>query len=323
MTTRPIGGEFPWPAASSGYRVLTDSGRSSLRLLLRSGLAQRRFLLPDYLCDVIPTVFEQEGVSFGWYRVNADLSIDASSLRGQAFDALYVIDYFGQPAAFESLAGPDTWIVQDSVFSPLVQPPTRAHWAGFNSLRKITALPDGSVLRSTLPLQDDLSEAAEAGFVPAKRRAKEAKRRYLDGAGSSEADYLAGFAEGEALIDAQTGVHAMSADSVHRLMDLYAGIDAERRARLRNVAFLDARLSRLRLPVETDFPSLYVLRVEGRDALREFLRERRIFLPVHWPNARRHDNPLYAEVISIPVDSRYDERDMARVADAIGEFHGR
>ena len=59
---RPIGGEMPFEHDERLHTYLTDSGRSSLRLILQSGFARRKFLLPDFLCDVIPRVFEELGV---------------------------------------------------------------------------------------------------------------------------------------------------------------------------------------------------------------------------------------------------------------------
>ena len=43
----------------------------------------------------------------------------------------------------------------------------------------------------------------------------------------------------------------------------------------------------------------------------------RIFLPVHWPRGNSPANPLYDEIISIPVDARYGQYEMEAIATAL------
>lgn len=318
---RPIGGEMPGPMKTQIHSCLTDSGRSSLRLIVRSGFAKHKVLLPDYLCQIVADVLDQEGVEYAFYRIKEDLSIDAASVLGQTFDVLYVIDYFGHRTDYAGLVNTGTWILQDCVFSPFVRSaPQGTPWIGFNSLRKISPLADGSIVKACIALRHDLIAATQAPFVELKTRAKHKKWAFLHDGDYSEAEYLAEFERGEALIDAQRDVHAISDRSLHQLLDYYADLDAEREARQNNYAVLNERLSAFNLPLDTAFPSLYVLSVERRDELRDYLRTKAIYLPAHWPNPRGLDNPLYRSVVSVPVDGRYDAADMARIADLIAAF---
>jgi hypothetical protein len=59
-----------------------------------------------------------------------------------------------------------------------------------------------------------------------------------------------------------------------------------------------------------------IVRTPRRDALRAFLRERRIFAPVHWLDA----GPASDGLLSLPVDQRYGPAEMDRIARAVRDF---
>ncbi len=319
---KPIGGEIHcWPDAGC-FSYLTDSGRSSLRLILQSGFADRRFLLPDFLCGVIPKVFDELGVRYAYYRVKPDLTIDAGSVASQAYDVLYVINYFGSRQDYRGMAQDGRWIVEDSVFLPVVDPPPAAkNWIGFNSLRKISHLADGSLVKSTIPLSRNLVSAEPAPFAALKYAAKRMKAEHLETGAHSESDYLARFDEGERCVDAQTRIHAVSEASLGFLLEFYRTLSDEYRVRARNYDAAERCLGRFGVRLAPAYPCLYVLNVPRRSELREYLRTQRIYLPVHWPNATGVRNDLYDTIISVPVDSRYDEQDMARIGAGIEAFY--
>lgn len=321
-TLTPIGGEMHHPADPL-FRYATDSGRSSLRLALRA-VRGRRFALPDFLCGVIVDTFRACGAAHGFYRVNEDLTIDYESL-GRDFDVLYVIDHFGKPAAVDrARVPPGTVILRDGVFLPT--PPASADhgdWIWFNSLRKISPLPDGSLVASTIALDAEAIRPGPAPFVAAKRRAKAMKDAWLRAGAGSEDAYLAVFREGEALIDQQAEVFAISPHSLAMLVDFQANLAGEASVRQANYDLLHRRLGAFALDLGPGFKTLFVIAVDDRDALRRFLFDRRIFLPVHWPDTHGLGNRLYDRIISVPVDSRYGEGEMTRVASCILEFAAR
>jgi len=317
MSTRPFGGELA--AGPSGqFAYLTDSGRSSLRLILQSGFLDKTFLLPDFLCGIIPQVFEELGVKFAFYHVGGNFEIDTQSVRAQKFDVLYVIDYFGSRCAFDGLVSGSQWVLEDCAFLPAVaQQGTYPYWIGFNSLRKISALADGSLVVSRTPLKRELIESAEAPFVAAKLAAKRLKHNFLETGAGDEAAYLALFAEGEELADAQREIYSMSGESVARYMGMLTALDADASRRMQNMEILRRRLGRLEVRLESAQPSHFVIGVSQRDELRKRLREHRVFLPSHWPHTHGPRNALYENVIGISVDSCYRADEIAHVADVI------
>lgn len=151
-----IGGESE--ARDGGlYSYITDSGRSSLRLILRSGLMGKKFLLPDYLCKTVLNVFDELKVDYGFFKIKRDMSIDWSTVNNKRFDILYIINYLGKRCDIEKFkAKRNAVVIEDSVFSPVLQKPQSISvWAGFNSFRKISPLADGSIVKSTFKLRGD------------------------------------------------------------------------------------------------------------------------------------------------------------------------
>lgn len=313
----PFGGEMYYPDDRL-YRYWTDSGRSSLRLAV-DRLRDRRFAIPDYLCSVVVDVLQESGVAFTPYRVKADLSIDYATLDRDA-EVLYTIDYFGKPAGVErALVSPTVIVLADAVFTPPSQrDEAEGEWIWFNSYRKFSPLCDGSLIVSTLELDSGKISPEPAPFVERKHRAKIAKAARRE----SESEYLQLFEEGERLLDEQMAVHSISRRSQTMLLDFHEGLSCEMTARQRNYDFLRDRLGRWAIDLGNRFKTFFVMRVDGRDALREHLRAKGIYLPAHWHDRHGLGNPLSKQVISIPVDSRYGARELDRVASRILTFLG-
>jgi hypothetical protein len=320
MSVRPYGGELA-VGATNHLAYATDSGRSSLRLILQSGFKDKSFLLPDFLCGIIARVLEESGVRFGFYHVGPNLEIDAASVSDQDFDVLYVIDFFGQRAGYEGLVKGGQWVVEDCVFlHEMTQRDVHPDWIGFNSLRKSSSLADGSLVLSRTPLRRELILREEAPFAARKYQAKRRKRDFLDAGKGSEADYVALFEQAETMADEQRQIFSMSAESTARYLELLAAQDAENARRRENMEILRKRLGHLEIRLGAEAPSHFVMAIAERDALRARLRAQGIFLPSHWPRTHGPDNVLYRELQAIAIDSCYAADVIARVADAITDL---
>src|SRR5271169_5971881 len=116
------------------YSYITDSGRSSLRLILQDRLKNKRFLLPDLLCDVILKVFDEMDVTYYFYSVKPDLSLDWKEILTKQFDVFYLINYFGQRSnILNQIQNVDFIVIEDNVFLPNFEKPENVkNWIGFN-----------------------------------------------------------------------------------------------------------------------------------------------------------------------------------------------
>jgi hypothetical protein len=271
-----IGGEMEFK--TDIFEALTDSGRSSLRLALKSLPSKKiKFLLPDFLCGIIPDVFDETGLEYSFYKIKSDLSIDWESVKKENYDAFYAINYFGQRHDLKNIPS-DKLLVEDCAFLPVLSKPEfLQNWISFNSFRKISNAPDGSVVRSTIPIDKNLKSNDPAAFSALKAKAGKIKSEFINEGLCQEKDYLELFEKGEKAIDLQSDIYSISESAALRILDLMETLESEKNARMKNYKALDAFLSGKSISIKTDFYTFYVLLAEKRDELRNFLFGEKIF----------------------------------------------
>jgi len=315
-----IGGEIEM-SQTNLYEYLTDSGRSSLRLLLH-GLKTKKFLIPNYLCEIVLKVFNEHSIDYSFYAINGDLSIDISRIKKKDYDVLYIINYFGRNNDIYGVIPSDTTLVEDNVFLPIFEKPKNIDkWIGFNSFRKISPVADGSLIKSTIELSDELFFKEESEFAPIKYKAKNIKYNYIHNHKHSEEEYLDLFRLAESTLDAQNSINSIYSYSLFRIFDFLSTNEKEYSNRKENICVLKKYLRSKAININTQYPSFYVLSVDKRDELRKYLFEKSIYLPIHWPKVSGVENDLFNRLISIPVDSRYNEHDITKIAALISNFY--
>jgi hypothetical protein len=299
----------------------TDSGRSSIRLILEI-LKKKTFLVPNYICEIILKIFEEYEISFSFYKINNDLSIDYSSLIGKHYDVIYVINYFGVNHSINEIIDPSKIIVEDNVFSPLFYNKNNfPNWIGFNSFRKFSPLADGSLIKSSLTLPKDKIRNKDPEFSNIKYTAKDMKYNFLKYHRYSEKEYLDLFRIAENKLDSQTWINNISSYSLFRLFDFISGIEKEYKIRANNYNILYENLKDKAIELNTNYLSFFVLSVEKRDALRKYLFSKNIFCPIHWPSIAGVSCQISDMCLSIPIDSRYSTNDMMQIAAYVNNFY--
>lgn len=317
-----IGGEYEYNT-NTPYSYITDLGRSSLRLILKSLGSKKRFLLPDFLCGSITKIFAEQHINFKLYHINEDLAIDGDSLKNlDEYDVLYVIDYFGNRDNYLlKIDNKNLFIIEDACFLPILEKPENIkNWISFNSFRKISYIADGSIMKSTVKLDEKLIVNKEAPFVRLKYSGKNIKYEYIHKNLFSEDSYLEISEEAKQLINAQKEIFSVSKISLFNIFNFYKNMDIENKTRATNYMVLEEYLNRSSIKIDPVFYSFFVLLVEKRDELRDRLFKEKVFLPVHWPKTIESGNTLYDKIISIPVDSRYTIDDMKAIAEIINKF---
>lgn len=320
----PVGGEQEVQPVSY-YRCLTNSGRASLRLIIESaGLQGRHFMLPDFLCEVIPDILEEYGITCDYYEAGRDLV--CKPVNGKKHDVVYVINYFGRALESEQLdlIEPAATLIIDDVFSPVPQVLKReAPWYSYNSLRKISSLADGSLVCANRPLDTDRIVPVHATpFSEAKYHAKHLKYDFLYKGDGSESAYLLAFRQAEKMLGEQKAIYGISMESQMAMIDFFRRLDAEAEIRERHFNLVMSLLPEVVIRYKAGFYSFAPLLIENRNHIRESLMQDNIFLAVHWPTAREIANKLSDTIISIPLDSRYTESDITRVCTLIKGYLG-
>lgn len=314
-----IGGESALnPPTEELY--FTDSGRSSLRLFIRSGNKDKRFLIPDFLCQIIEDVLKQEKVAYQFYKINSDLSIDVDSIFNKEYDVFYLINYFGELQNISNLNIYNKIVIEDNVFFyDFKNHNNLKKWFAFNSFRKVTPFSDGSLIKTNIFINKSLINPEESLFCKKKYVAKELKFRYLNKKTDiCESDYLKYFEEGESILNEQNEIFSISNRTIFYLAN-YNFTEALQKSK-NNFEYLYENLSFFWLNKSLVEYNFFVIKTENRDLLRKYLFSKNIFLPIHWSDSSKK-NHLGDEVISIPMFAEYDLNDMFYIVQNIREFY--
>jgi hypothetical protein len=317
---KPIGGELALNSLVEDL-FFTDSGRSSLRLFIRSGNKDKKFLIPDFLCQIIEDVLIQEKVTYEFYKINSDLSINVNSIFNKEYDVFYLINYFGEFQNIDNLDINDKIVIEDNVFFyDFKNHNNFKKWFAFNSFRKVTPFPDGSLIKSNIFIDKSQINSQESSFCQKKYVAKELKFGYLNNKiDIYESDYLKYFEEGESILNKQNDIFSISNRTIFHLANYnFQKILEETK---NNFDFLHRNLSDFWLNKSLVEYNFFVMKVENRDLLRKYLFSKNIFLPIHWSDFSSK-NGLSNEVISIPMFSNYNINEMVYIVQNIREFYG-
>lgn len=311
----PVGGEQELPK-SSYFKTLTSSGRDSLKLIIESGnLQDRVFLLPDFLCEVVLTTLNGYSIQYRHYTVHNDLSFDLGPVHED--EVVYLVNYFGkqQQDSLETIS--NNTVIIDDVFSPFPCVPSISSWYSFNSLRKISPLADGSMVYSSHPLSEQrIQLESNSEFANQKYLAKNKKFEFIYHGIGKEEDYLALFLAAEDILNNRQSISSMSIVSQFAFAEFCVKLEDERHIRQQNYNMVCELLPESVIPIQTDFYSFAPLLLADRDAIKCYLMEHRIFLPVHWPCM----SPLSQYILSIPLDSRYSPDDMKIICKVIAQY---
>lgn len=317
-----IGGE-PETDRPKYYQDLTNSGRSSLRLIIESAnLAGKHILLPDFLCQIIIDVLEEYEITYDLYSINYDFEFELPD-DTSSYDALYLIKYFGSKTSsfINACQLFEQCLIIDDVFSPFPEELTRnGPWFSYNSLRKITPIADLSFIYSNVQLVS-INKSKLSSFSTIKFRAKHKKFDYLKKGVGTEKQYLDLFNKAENILDNGKGIYYPSNDSLILAMKYFGKLEEERILRKRNYNLVKELLPDITIPINSDFHSFAPILLDNRNQIRSKLMADNIFLAVHWP-ADSVRSLINDKVLSLPLDSRYNESDIKTMCSLILNLKG-
>jgi len=302
---RPIGGELELKA--NDFKVyFTDSGRSSLRLFLRSGNNKnKRYLLPNFFCEVIEHIFIEENIKYKFYNIFEDLTMDLKYINNSDYDVLYVINYFGKYTNLSKINLNNKILIEDNVFlHDFINHSNAKKWYGFNSFRKISTLADGSLIKTTISIDEEKILQNKPEFTALKYGAKQIKYEYIHNGKFEEFEYLNRFQDAEIMLDNQKNIYSINNESTFLLFSQKIDYDI-RKYRFNKLKTLFADYAILN---DVECYSFFVMNIDRRDEVRKKMMNFNIFLAIHWPQSTQ-DNDLYKSIISIPLFETYDDSD--------------
>lgn len=308
----PVYDNFPWRGG-----VCVNSGRNAFAHLLRSLGHVRKVYLPRYTCHSLAATLRKQRIPCDCYAVDRRLEIaEESAPHPQQGEYVLFTHYFGlqeQYIAELSERYRDHLIIDQSL--ALFSPPPEGT-PSFYSPRKFAGLPDGGIAFCTdqeaVPTECDVSHSTasfllrslESGTAAASKACEENERRI-----------------------AHAPCRAMSKLTA-RLMSS-VDFDAARTRREENCALLHEHLGHLnKLPADMLRPCAawcYPFWTNLPE-WRNFLIDRNIYIPILWPHllapayAGTLEQKLARELIPLPIDQRYDARDMMRIVEVAHAF---
>jgi dTDP-4-amino-4,6-dideoxygalactose transaminase len=334
----------------------TASGRGGLALILdqwRDKFVDGHLLLPDYLCwdAILPLL---EGLNVQYVSVGDQLVPEIESLAKALDDpelrAVFLIDYFGlcdlhPQLELIKLQRPDVLVAIDAVQAFLALSDAKKRYPGADAIasspRKVLPIPDGGLVLmanlETMPILSCTAGSAErdALYLAAGTLREAVVNGRLDEEASMVAETL--YVE---LFNRHKGLISPLIESMSPLStEILRRTDLTRVANQRsaNIAWLQQALRKGRggsflraaLPAGKGPGLALPIRVapEHRDPLRAHLRANGYFCPVHWPVPAEADSILgpvarclAGELLSLPVDQRYDEGDLDQMVKEIERY---
>jgi len=295
-------------------KVALNSGRNALRYILQE-LRPLKLLLPRYLCDAVMQPVQDLNIPYDFYTLNEQL--DPVGLdRFDADSAVLYINYFGlKDRTVGSLA---------QSYKNLIIDNTQAFFAlttdaapTFYSARKFFGVPDGAYVGGCVTGEDHLEvDRSHERFAHLLKRVElGAEEGFID------------YQENEAAI-ASLPLRRMSRLTSRILSSVnYVDVADRRRKNYTALHSLLVQYNRAQfLEMEdTCVPMVYPFLCEDSSTIKEALLRHKIFCAQLWPNVLKDlvnkqnsvEYQMAKNIIPLPVDQRYNEKDMRYVASVI------
>lgn len=307
-----------------------DSGRSALRALLEKCSAQN-ILLPGYICESVRDCFPAD-CNVQYYNITDEIKINWHDLLGKCRSGIDIVylhffnGYIGEEYDFEALLALkkkyNFVIIEDTTHSFFSAPHTIGDYC-VCSLRKWFPIADGGVLYAKGGIE--VTSLSENAWASQKRTAMADKRAYLEGLTDDKQRFLNVFASTETALDKQKQICQLSEPSRRTLGQIDCNTLISRRKE--NFAFLQANMN-CRIVAgngRNQVPLFFTICAENRDALRRHFIQSCIYCPVHWPLYGELETidsavSIYNTELSIPIDQRYGQHEMAYICQKYDDF---
>lgn len=348
---REYGSEYPAIVLPDGYfESLGEFGREVLYLrsgreaLLLAAISvsdteKKTILFPAYCCWSMSAPFERTKWKIVYYRLKEDLTVDIAYLeqllKTHKPQAILTMNFYGSAStnvAVRRVKEYDQKIVVIEDFSHCTFSIKQVHNPQVDiyvsSIRKSIGVCDGSIILSKLPLKKDNIQSEQRDFADKRFAAQTEKKRYSwRNDQEMKQEFLGSIRECEGIINEFDVVRPIS----ERAMKMFALVNGEeiayaRRENMKHLMELlkgkVRMLSGLERSLEGAPFSLPIL-VQNRDNVQRKLAITGVYAPVLWPICEEAQHvcvvskTMGEQMLSIPIDQRYDWNDMELIAERI------
>lgn len=314
---KPVGGYFELELSKGPYAYhevpyTFKSGRSALHYILRI-CKPAVVYVPFYTCNALLQSFEAAGVAFRLYTI--DENLEPITLPVLANDEYFLyINYFGLKEATVSKLSVmyNDRLIVDCTQAFFTKGNGKSWF--FNSCRKFFGVPDGAYLYPPNHIQVEVIESRNEVYT-----VEHLIKRFN---GHTREGYEA-FKENENLCGPE--VTGMSVLSQHLLSNInYSEVMARRRANYKCLHHLFKNQNQLSIFIEEEsVPMVYPLITEHQID-RNVLYEGGFYIPTFWAEVKvggdsefKTERKMAERLLPLPIDHRYNEADMQRMAAAI------
>lgn len=295
--------------------VLLNTARNALEYILQTLSEVKKVYLPYYTCEAVIEPLKRLNLSYQFYHINWDFEI-AETIVLEEGEYLICNNYFGLKDEYIEelfLQYGDRMIV-DNAQALFASPPPNAK-ACF-STRKFVGVADGGIATGVV-----INNLASMIYEPTGEHNNHLYIRKELGAEAGFSHYQTN----ECKLDNQP-IRRMSLSTYDILTHInYYKVIEQRK---KNYTYLEKALNisnQLKLPSCNSFkcPMVYPYLNNEKRNLRQRLISKKIFVARYWPNVLEwttNDSLEYYfanQILPLPIDQRYDERDMQRIIEII------
>ncbi len=286
--------------------VSVNTGRNALEYILRVR-GYKKLYLPYYHCDALMTPLSRLNIPYECYNIDYNFEFDQFDIGDE--EALLYINFFGVKDQYISeLAAKYPNLIVDNAHAFVSAP---LHGVDtFYSCRKFFGVPDGAYIAIDKPLEREPVRDVSFG-----------RYQHLVGRTDETAtQHYAFYREVEMSFNTEE-IKLMS----HSTTKVLSAIDYDfiKKRRQENFDFLHHELkaiNRLDLPNESVGMSYPLL--ASIDMLHKLIKAK-VYIGIYWPNVIK-DTPktsveydLALNLVSLPIDQRYDLKDMQEIIERI------
>lgn len=329
--------------------VWLSSGRGSIKYVLKT-IEQNNpninkvALLPPYTCHTVFNPFYEENYTVETYDIDSHFKVTKENIikKVEKFKPSIVLlqRYFG----FETYINPqeivselkkrNIIVIEDctqELFSDL-EILNVDYYCG--SVRKFFGTPDGGFAVSNCGCMFDKSNIGSQNFkyIDTMVEAAKLKTNYIENREGNKEDFLKLFRQAEDALDADIAFRKISEEALRIQSNLDKSFIAKQRRNnyrtlfngLNNCKGIEIVLGEVSDNEAPLYMPIYVK--DDRTQLQAYLRQSSIYAPIVWPKPERIPNmcdiaeDFYQHIICLPIDQRYDEYDMKRLARRVKEF---
>ena len=316
-----------------------DSGRSALKHLICHLDSFESVLLPEYICESVSDCFEKSNITF--YSLKEDFSVDLDDIKGKIGNnkaIIFLMHYFGslQPSnileEIRSLAdATNSVIIEDTTHSIFSCKQTIGDYM-ICSIRKWLPIPGGGVLYYKQNRCDIREPLYSKSIDNGRSYGMILKDIFIKKGFDCNSEYRDIFKESEERLDKQKECLLISDFAM--FISSCISIKKIKEKRKQNYLYLKNEMEKRGIypavPLRSEeVPLVYPLRIHNnRNNLRSYLMHNHIYCAVHWPfdgfkSEDRHFAKRNAEeLISLPIDQRYDEAHVQYMVDTLNQYGG-